>query len=80
MVPGGLALLLVNKLLNKLPLILHYITRIDEGLFDCRVLPQQGRDGATGLGSSGAKWRQWGPTPLVSVRNNQGPSKKPVTS
>ncbi len=39
---------LINKLLNKLPLILHCITRIDEGLFDCPVLPQQGHDGATG--------------------------------
>ena len=30
--------------------------RIDEGLFDCRVLPQQGRDGATGSGPTGAEW------------------------
>ncbi len=70
----------INKLLNKLPLILHCITRIDEGLFDCCVLPQQGRNRVTGSGSSGAEWRQRGPTPLVSVRSNRGPSEKPVAS
>ncbi len=59
---------IINKLLNKLPLILLCTIRIDEGLFDCRVLPQQGRDGATGSGPVGAEWHQQGPTPLVSVQ------------
>jgi len=40
----------IIKLLNKLPLILLCTIRINEGLFDCHVLPQQGRDGATGSG------------------------------
>ncbi len=39
-----------NKQLNKLPLILLCTIRIDDSLFDCRVLPQQGRDGVTGSG------------------------------
>jgi hypothetical protein len=33
----------INKLLNKLPL--------DDSLLVCRVLPQQGCDGAAGLGT-----------------------------
>jgi hypothetical protein len=41
----------INKLLNKLPLILLCTIRIDDSLFDCRVLPQQGRDGVTGQGT-----------------------------
>ena len=54
--------------------------RIDEGLFDCRVLPQQGRDGAAGSCPAGAGWHQLGTTPLVSMRNDCGPSEEPVTS
>jgi hypothetical protein len=66
----------MNKLLNKLPLILLCTIRIDDSLFDCRVLPQQGRDGATGSGTRiGAL-----PPLLVSVRNGQSLSEKPVTS
>jgi hypothetical protein len=41
----------INKQLNKLPLILLCTIRIDDSLFDCCVLPQQGRNGATGLGT-----------------------------
>ena len=33
----------INKLHTKLPLILLCTIMIDDGLFDCRVLPQQGR-------------------------------------
>ncbi len=33
----------LNKLLTKIPLILLCTIMIDDGLFDCRVLPQQGR-------------------------------------
>jgi hypothetical protein len=33
----------INKLHTKLPLILLCTIMIDNGLFDCRVLPQQGR-------------------------------------
>ena len=37
------------KVLNKLPLILLCtIMIVDNSFFDCRVLPQQGRDGAIG--------------------------------
>jgi hypothetical protein len=39
------------KLLNKLPLILLCTIRIDNSLFDCRVLPQQGCNRATGSGT-----------------------------
>jgi hypothetical protein len=41
----------INKLLSKLPLILLCTIRIDDSLFDCRFLPQQGRGGATGSGT-----------------------------
>jgi hypothetical protein len=41
----------INKLLSKLPLILLCTIWIDDSLFDCRVLPQQGRNGATGSGT-----------------------------
>ncbi len=41
----------INKLLNKLPLILLCTIRIDDSLFNCRILPQQGCDGATGHGT-----------------------------
>ncbi len=41
----------INKLLNKLPLILLCTIRIDNSLFDCRVLPQQGCNGATWSGT-----------------------------
>jgi hypothetical protein len=41
----------INELLNKLPLILLCTIRIDNSLFDCHVLPQQGRNRATGLGT-----------------------------
>jgi hypothetical protein len=53
----------INKLLNKLPLILLCTIRIDNSLFDCRDLPQQGCNGATGLGTwVGARplWYQCG--------------------
>ncbi len=59
----GIAINKINKLFNKLPLILLCTIRIDDSLFDCRVLPQQGRDGATGLGTwVGARplWYQCG--------------------
>ncbi len=41
----------INKQLNKLLLILLCTIRIDDSLFYCRVLPQQGRDGATRSGT-----------------------------
>jgi hypothetical protein len=41
----------INKQLNKLPLILLCTIRIDESLFDCHVLPQQGRNEATRSGT-----------------------------
>ena len=47
----------INKLLNKLPLILLCTIRIDDSLFNCHVLPQQGCDGATGQGT-------WVPCPF----------------
>ncbi len=43
-------MLQINKLLNKLPLTLLCTIRIAECLFDCRVLPQQGCNGATRSG------------------------------
>ena len=52
-----------NKLLNTLSLILLCTIMTDDSLFDCRVLPQQGRDGAAGLGTwVGARplWCQFG--------------------
>jgi hypothetical protein len=42
---------LINKLLNKLSEILLCTIVIDDSLFDCRVLPQQGRNRAAGLGT-----------------------------
>jgi hypothetical protein len=39
----GMTLTKINKLHTKLPLILLCTIMIDDGLFDCRVLPQQGR-------------------------------------
>jgi hypothetical protein len=62
----------IYKQLNKLPLILLYTIRIDNSRFDCHVLPQQGRDGATG---SGTRF----PTPLELVWNDLSLSEKPVT-
>jgi hypothetical protein len=53
----------IKELLNKLPLILLCTIRMDDSLFDCRVLPQQSYDGATGLGTwVGARplWYQCG--------------------
>ncbi len=51
----------INKLLNKLSQILLCTIWTDKGLFDCRVLAQQGRGGATG---STTKWS----FPLVTVQ------------
>ena len=61
-----------NKQLSKLPLILLCTIRIDDSLFDCRVLPQQESDGVTGLGTGV-------PDPFESVWNDLSLSKKPIT-
>jgi hypothetical protein len=49
----------MNKLLSKLPLILLCTIKIDNSLFDCRVLPQQGRDGAIEMGTWVGAWPLW---------------------
>jgi hypothetical protein len=57
-----------NKLLYKLSGILLCTIVIDDSLFDCRVLPQQGRNGAAGLGTwVGAQplWYQCGMAGVV---------------
>ncbi len=62
---------LTNILLKKLPLLLLCTIKIEDSLFDCHVLPQQGCNGATGQGT-------WVPYPFGI--NTKRPRSFPIAS